>query len=70
MSSLYHHLTVQIGILKEALQDIAYDPHCAYPEPQEPSASLADSQYKIGVADGHRCAAEKARYALAKAKAV
>src|SRR5512138_2025044 len=47
-----------------ALRTIARDPHCAYPEPSEPSASLADSQYKIGVADGHRCAAEKARVAL------
>lgn len=51
--------------LAKVLHEIAYDPHCAYPEPHEPSTSLADSQYKIGVADGHRCAAQKARDALA-----
>ena len=57
-------VTRERDALAAALREIAHDPHCAYPGPHEPSASLADSQYKIGVADGHRCAAQKARDVL------
>jgi hypothetical protein len=41
----------------EALTKIANDPHCSYD-------SCENGQYGIGVVDGHRCAATKARAAL------
>lgn len=41
---------------REALLKIANDPHCVY--------LPAASQYDIGVADGHRCAAKIARSVL------
>lgn len=54
----------RVKALKDKLHEIATDPHCAYPE--GPAVSHAERQYQIGVADGHRCAASKARAALAK----
>ena len=44
---------------EEALRKIAYHPHCEYDHP-----SNGTGQYAIGVADGHRCAADIAREAL------
>lgn len=44
--------------LYAALNEIANDPHNAY-------ESNEGGSYGIGVADGHRCAAQKARAALA-----
>lgn len=43
------------------LAQIASDPHCDY------NCSMLD-QYAIGVADGHRCAAKKAKEFLDKIK--
>lgn len=48
----------QIERLRKALTAISDDPHCSY-------ENSGDGQYGIGVADGHRCAANKAREALA-----
>ena len=42
---------------EEALRKIAYHPHCNY-------ENCGPSMYGIGVADGHRCAANIAREAL------
>lgn len=53
--------------LWNALDEIAHSPHCAYPDPLGPALSDLSRQYAIGVADGHRCAAAKARAALSAA---
>lgn len=53
---------VTIARLEAALQSIANSPHCAYTD--GPCVSDHDSGYKMGVADGHRCAANRARAAL------
>jgi len=49
--------------LWEALKAIADDPHCIYPVIAAASSDH-DHGYQIGVVDGHRCAAMKARTAL------
>lgn len=50
-----------IETLVEALRSIAQHPHCDY---GYPSSQSGDMQYAIGVADGHRCAANVARATL------
>ncbi len=47
-------LTARVKELEEALQKIANNPDC----------NISGSDYRIGVADGHRCQAEIARAAL------
>ena len=54
----------EVVALREALALIANDPHCVSPEHH--TANSRD--YEIGVSDGHRCAAEKARAALKETK--
>lgn len=48
----------EIVRLRRALEEIAEHPHCVYPERY--------GEYDTGVADGHRCAANHARRALAR----
>lgn len=50
----------RLTALEEALRSIAEHPHCAYNDG-------ANDSYMIGVADGHRCAANVAKQALAPA---
>lgn len=52
--------------LRAALEQIANDPHCSYDMHSQAFESEAERQYQGGVVDGHRCAAQKARNALAK----
>lgn len=47
------------GDLLAALEEIANDPHCSY-------ENTEGGSYGIGVTDGHRCAATKARAAIAR----
>jgi hypothetical protein len=56
-------LSEEVKRLEAALDTIANDPHCSYVT--DVPMTEAEGQYRIGVADGHRCAAEKARKALA-----
>jgi hypothetical protein len=51
-----------------ALKRIAEHPHNAYPEGPHPHWSDLDRQYAVGVADGHRCAANVASEALLPAQ--
>lgn len=51
-----------IARLEAALQSIANSPHCAYTDGLY--VSDHDSGYKMGIADGHRCAAKMAKAAL------
>jgi hypothetical protein len=55
-------LRPEVERLRGALREIGNDPHCVYPE--HIAGSELDRQYRYGAADGHRCAAEKARAAL------
>jgi hypothetical protein len=48
--------------LRDALQDIADDPHCYAHE--KSFTTDAEMSYAAGVVDGHRCAARTAREAL------
>lgn len=57
----------RVAELEAVLRSIAEHPHCSY-ESQPTGAASADRQYAIGVTDGHRCAAEVARIALATSK--
>jgi hypothetical protein len=60
-SELAHHaerLERELGAAVEALEEIANSPHSVYPG--------SPTQYKIGVVDGHRCAAGSARAVLAE----
>lgn len=50
--------------MRAALTAIAKHPHQSY-EHDGPARSDMDRQYQIGVADGHRCAGNEARLALA-----
>jgi len=52
-------LKARVEELEGALKEIAESKHCSYPEGDW-------TNYGIGVADGHRCAANAARAALAK----
>ncbi len=55
-------LRARLKEAREALKSIAESPHCDYGH----TACAADgAQYRIGVADGHRCAANDARAFLA-----
>jgi hypothetical protein len=54
----------EVERLRSALYEIANDPHCTS-DPHRPYTSDYDMAYSSGVADGHRCAAGKARAALA-----
>ena len=51
--------------LREALREIAEHPHCIYDHPT--NTGHAHSNYGIGCADGHRCAATVAKIALERA---
>lgn len=53
------------AVLTQALRRVADDPHQAYTDPNAPADPPETRQYKIGVADGHRCAASIARLPLA-----
>jgi len=57
-----YRLRKQLSIALKALGEIANDPHCDY------SVVAGGGSYGTGVADGHRCAAKKARTAIAKIK--
>ena len=59
LESVLAERMAEIRRLRTALEAIANDPHCAYDHPAN-----QEGQYAIGVADGHRCAATKARAAL------
>jgi len=59
-------LALKLDAAEHALDRIANHPHCSYPVDSR-GMPHTDRQYEIGVADGHRCAAEIARAALAKA---
>jgi hypothetical protein len=50
--------------LREALEEIANHPHCEYPH-NAPYVGDYQSGVRVGIADGHRCAAKIARSALA-----
>ena len=52
-------LQAEVARLREALEQIANDPHQVYDDG-------ATGTYGIGVADGHRCAGNKARQALSQ----
>lgn len=56
-------LEARVRELEGALRRIILDPHQSY-DWDLPAETHAARQYQIGVADGHRCAAEKARVAL------
>jgi len=53
-------LTAALEKARAGLESIAADPHTSYYHPE-----TGNGQYGIGVTDGHRCAAMKARAALA-----
>lgn len=55
----------EVRALRDGLKAICVDPHQAYEHGYVPDESEATRQYRIGVADGHRCAAATARAALA-----
>jgi hypothetical protein len=53
----------EIARLRGVLDEIAKHPYCSY-ENEQPASSDMDRQYQLGVADGHRCAANVAASAL------
>lgn len=54
-------LQARVDALEAALREIAEHPHCQYATNE---AKHVPRYYNIGVADGHRCAANIARVAL------
>jgi len=56
----YEEHQKEVGRYREALESIANDPHCDYFHKEVQGAG----QYSIGIADGHRCSAAKAKEAL------
>lgn len=60
-------LLERLARAEAALKQIAEHPHCSYEARVHSLPTRPDRQYEIGVADGHRCAAEIARVALAPA---
>lgn len=65
MLSWFPWLLGRLERYEAALNEIATDPHCT-PGMHSPSRA-GDDQYRTGIADGHRCAANKARTALTAA---
>lgn len=53
-----------IRSLRDALREIAQHPHCSYDHPMNVGHAR---DYGIGCADGHRCAASLAKFALESA---
>lgn len=60
-------LEARLAKLEAALKNIAEHPHCDYASGFVTSQTPSSESYGIGVADGHRCAANRARAALAAA---
>lgn len=64
MNEKYDKLKKQNEILREALEKIAYNEYLLYTQ----GKTDTEHQYKMGITDGHRLAANWANEALDKAK--